>query len=82
MAFIASLTVDAEGKLWVAEGDMMPKRFSCWDIQSGKLVKEFFGPTTYGAGRGDQPARPVPDGRTRLRMAHRSADRPGRLVWA
>ena len=49
MAFIASLTVDAQGKLWVAEGDMMPKRFSCWDIQSGKLVKEFLGPTTYGA---------------------------------
>ena len=53
MAFIASLTVDAQGKLWVAEGDMMPKRFSCWDIQSGKLVKEFLGPTTYArwAGR-------------------------------
>ena len=49
MAFIASLTVDAEGKLWVAEGDYTPKRFSCWDIGSGKLVKEFFGPTTYGA---------------------------------
>ncbi len=55
MAFIASLTVDAEGKLWVAEADYTPKRFSCWDTGApgtrgrGKLVKEFFGPTTYGA---------------------------------
>ena len=49
MAFIASVAVDAKGKLWVAEGDMSPKRFSCWDTDSGKLVKEFFGPTTYGA---------------------------------
>ena len=49
MAFIASLAVDAQGKLWVAEGDYVPKRFSCWDTKSGQLVKEFFGPTTYGA---------------------------------
>ena len=28
---------------------MSPKRFSCWDTKSGQLVKEFFGPTTYGA---------------------------------
>ena len=49
MAFIASLAVDAQGKLWVAEQDYVPKRFSCWDTKSGQLVKEFFGPTTYGA---------------------------------
>lgn len=49
MAFISGLTVDAEGKLWVAEADMTPKRFSVWDTRTGAFVKEFFGPTTYGA---------------------------------
>ena len=34
------------------------------------------------AGRRDQPARPVPDGRTRLRMAHRSRRRAEPIVWA
>ncbi|HEX4146174.1 MAG TPA: PQQ-binding-like beta-propeller repeat protein [Pirellulales bacterium] len=49
MAFIASLAVDSQGKLWVAEGDYVPKRFSCWDTKSGQLVKEYFGPPSYGA---------------------------------
>ena len=46
MAFINSLTVDASGQLWVAEADMQPKRFSCWDTHTGALVKEYMGPTT------------------------------------
>lgn len=49
MAFINDMTIAADGKLWVAENDMTPKRFSSWDPKTGKLVKEFFGPTTYGA---------------------------------
>ena len=49
MAFIQSLAIDAAGQLWVAEADMMPKRVSCWNPATGALVKEFFGPTTYGA---------------------------------
>ena len=43
------MAVDAQGQLWVAEADMSPKRFSVWDTKTGKLVKEFFGPSTYGA---------------------------------
>jgi len=49
MAFISGLTVDAAGKLWVAEKDDCPKRVSVWDTKTGQFVKEFFGPTSYGA---------------------------------
>jgi len=49
MAFISNMTVDSAGKLWVVESDMTPKRVSVWNTRTGKLVKEFFGPTTYGA---------------------------------
>ena len=38
-----------EGRLWVMEADASPKRVSVWDVASGKLEKEFFGPTSYGA---------------------------------
>ena len=49
MAFIKGLAIDAEGKLWVAEADRYPKRFSIWDVKTGSLVKELLGPSTYGA---------------------------------
>jgi hypothetical protein len=49
MAFLAGIAVDSEGKLWVTEADMWPKRVSVWDAKTGKFVKEFFGPTAYGA---------------------------------
>ena len=31
---------------------MHPKRVSVWDAKTGRLMKEFFGPTHYGAGGG------------------------------
>ncbi len=49
LRFIYELRVDKKGKLWVAEQDDRPKRFSCWNTTNGKFVKEFFGPTVYGA---------------------------------
>ena len=49
LAFISDMAIDAQGKLWVTEADMTPKRISVWDTKTGKLVNEFFGPTTYGA---------------------------------
>ncbi len=49
MAFVNDLTVDAEGKLWAMEADWFPKRVSVWDTQTGALLKELFGPTSYGA---------------------------------
>lgn len=54
----AGLVVDKEGKLWVAEANETPKRFSVWqaragaDKKGGAFLKEFFGPTHYGASGG------------------------------
>ena len=52
MAFAAGLAVDGEGKVWVAEADPWPKRISTWDSKTGKFIKEYFGPTMYGANGG------------------------------
>ena len=46
---IAGLAVDSAGKLWVAENFDVPKRREPWNTKDGTLVKEFFGPPTYGA---------------------------------
>ena len=52
------LVVDKEGKLWVAEANQTPQRFSVWqaragaDQKEGTFLKEFFGPTHYGASGG------------------------------
>ncbi len=52
LRFIDGLRVDARGVLWVAEHDDKPKRFSCWNSQDGSFLREFFGPTAYGASGG------------------------------
>ena len=49
MLNISGMTVDAAGKLWVAEYDGAPRRISVWDTKSGQFAKEFFGASTYGA---------------------------------
>ncbi|NQZ68189.1 MAG: PQQ-binding-like beta-propeller repeat protein, partial [Lentisphaeria bacterium] len=49
MLYPGGIGVDAQGKLWVAEKGDFPKRFSVWDTKIGKFVKQFFGPTHYGA---------------------------------
>ena len=60
MRFIHALAVDSRGKLWVAEHDEKPRRFSCWDAATGAFEKEFFGPTDYGAtGGAISPADPL-----------------------
>lgn len=46
---IASLAVDGNGKLWVAEDDGSPRRVSVWDAKTGAFDKEFFGASSYGA---------------------------------
>ena len=45
MTHAAGMAIDAAGKLWVAEADAAPKRISVWETASGKLLKEFFGPS-------------------------------------
>ncbi len=49
---LAGMRIDGKGRLWVAECDDKPRRFTMWDAASGELLREFFGPTHYGAGGG------------------------------
>jgi len=51
LAATSDLTVDRLGRLWVAEAGL-PKRFATFDARTGKLLKEYFGPTHYGASGG------------------------------
>jgi len=58
MLMPTGIAVDPKGKLWVMEHDKTPKRVSVWSYgQSGEiakteLLKEYFGPTHYGASGG------------------------------
>jgi len=49
MRFVQGITVDADDQLWVMEADETPKRVSVWNTRDGTFIREFFGPTTYGA---------------------------------
>lgn len=49
----AGLVVSPDGHLWVTEEERWtPKRFAAYDVATGKMWKEFFGPTAYGASGG------------------------------
>jgi DNA-binding beta-propeller fold protein YncE len=52
------ITLDAQGRLWVAETLDGPKRISVWDTRTGKNLKEFFGASGYFAYGVIDPARP------------------------
>ena len=41
------IAIDPQGRLWVAEADSLPKRFSVWDNR-GNCREEFVGPSFYG----------------------------------
>ena len=49
MSVAYGVAVDAKGRVWVAENDSTPKRFSVWDGESGEFIDEHLGPTHYGA---------------------------------
>lgn len=48
------VTVDPQGRLWVAEEDYQPKRISIWN-PDGSLVRAFYGPSEYGGGGSIDP---------------------------
>lgn len=48
LAHSSQISVDSAGLIWVAEA-MHPRRVSVWDPKQAKCVREFFGPTHYGA---------------------------------
>ena len=52
MGAVYGLVIDARGRLWAAESDILPKRISVWNPKTGEFIKEFFGPTHYGASGG------------------------------
>ncbi|RYD82496.1 MAG: hypothetical protein EOP84_09310 [Verrucomicrobiaceae bacterium] len=51
------VTVDGQGRIWVAEKDKQPKRVSVW-TRDGKLVNAFYGPADYGGGGEIDPRDP------------------------
>lgn len=61
MLFPRGVSVDTDGRLWVAENDSSPRRLSVWSVASGHLLLERLGQTRYG-GQGawvfpDEPQR-------------------------
>jgi hypothetical protein len=52
-----SISVDRKGRLWVAEADNQPKRYSVWN-RDGSLRKEFFGSVDYSSRAIVDPLRP------------------------
>ncbi len=42
------LAVTDDGRLFVAEADMSPKRISVWNTKTGAFEKDWLGPTAYG----------------------------------
>ena len=52
------LDISADGALWVAETLDSPKRQSVWNIETGSLIKEFFGGTMYFAWAWMDPKHP------------------------
>ncbi len=48
MSALAGIAVDRSGKLWVAECEKIPKRFSVWDTATGQFIRDHLGPPLYG----------------------------------
>jgi hypothetical protein len=44
------IAVTTSGKLWVAEDDGSPKRFSVWNTATGAFIRDYIGPAPYGGG--------------------------------
>jgi hypothetical protein len=43
------IAIDDKNQLWVTETDAYPRRISLWDAASGRYLRQYFGPATYGA---------------------------------
>ena len=52
MANPHGITIDKEGKLWVTETNTFPRRNSVWNSKTGALIRDFMGPSFYGADLG------------------------------
>jgi len=54
-----SIALDAKGRLWVMEEADYPKRQSVWDVQTGRLVTDYFGGCAYSTMVGMDPLDPT-----------------------
>jgi hypothetical protein len=66
----SGITVDADGKIWVAENDEFPRRVSVWDT-SGKNIGDYHGPSVPQTDRGIDPENP---GRINVQMVEYELD--------
>ena len=48
----SGMAVDGQGRLWVAEFTIAPRRFSIWNLDDNTFVRDLLGPTHYGASGG------------------------------
>ena len=63
MSYPSGMTVDAQGRLWVAEAENAPRRISVWNAATGAFERALYGPSPYGGG-----GKIDPGDRTRLYM--------------
>ena len=49
MSHPCGVTLDGKGQVWVAEGEIAPKRLSVWNAD-GTFLKALYGPAKYGGG--------------------------------
>ena len=49
LSYPCGMTIDDQGRLWVTEAEMFPKRLSVW-TKEGKFLKGWYGGPKYGGG--------------------------------
>ncbi len=42
------MQIDGRGQVWIVEGQINLRRIVCFDLESGRLIRELFGNTQYG----------------------------------
>jgi sugar lactone lactonase YvrE len=58
MLMPGGIAIDAQDRLWVPEQDAMPKRYSLWNLQTGKLIRDFYGSAAYAPMMAPDPEHP------------------------
>jgi hypothetical protein len=43
------IAIDNQNQLWVTETDTYPRRVSVWDAATGRFLRDYLGPASYGA---------------------------------
>ncbi len=44
------MALDSQDRLWIVEKYNLPKRVGIWQVESGKLIRSYYGPPGYGGG--------------------------------